>query len=287
MDLSEVSLVPVTAGEEGRFRAEMEVRHYLGAPWKIGETIWYVALWQREWVALAAFSAGALKCGARDRWIGWTLRHRYDRLHLIANNVRFLLLRQVPNLGSRVLSLCEHRLRIDWPQRYGHRLVLLETFVDPALFRGTVYRAANWYPVGRTLVPDARGALTSADLASPDRHGESGIRLSAAQMASLFDYFRDIGDPRRLQGRRHRLATVLALAAQLCGAIGCKGMNRRIGRLPQRMLHRFRCRWVAGPYQRPSPSAVRAVLVRTDAAEREAALARRCHDHGWEREPAE
>ena len=38
----------------------------------------------------------------------------------------------------------------DWPARFGHRLLLLETFVDPARFRGTVYRAANWVEVGRT-----------------------------------------------------------------------------------------------------------------------------------------
>ena len=29
-------------------------------------------------------------------------------------------------------------------------MLLLETFCDPARFRGTVYRAANWTPVGET-----------------------------------------------------------------------------------------------------------------------------------------
>ena len=49
-----------------------------------------------------------------------------------------------------MLSLCARRLVNDWPARFGHDLLLAETFVDPAYFRGTVYRAANWIEVGRT-----------------------------------------------------------------------------------------------------------------------------------------
>ena len=77
-------------------------------------------------------------------------RHKYDRLHLVANNTRFLLLRPVPNLGSRVLGLCARHLVRDWPARFQHPLVLLETFVDPSRFVGTVYRAAGWTEVGMT-----------------------------------------------------------------------------------------------------------------------------------------
>ena len=116
----------------------------------MGETLWYGAAWRGEWVALASFSAAALKCQARDAWIGWTLRHKYDRLHLVANNTRFLILRPVPNLGSRVLGLCARHLVRDWPARFHHPLVLVETFVDPSRFVGTVYRAAGWTEVGMT-----------------------------------------------------------------------------------------------------------------------------------------
>ena len=101
--------------------------------------------------ALVVFSAPALKCGARDRWIGWDYGVQFDRLHLVTNNSRFLILPGDPrNLGSRVLSLCTRRLVSDWPAHFGHPLLLAETFVDPARFRGTVYRAANWVEVGRT-----------------------------------------------------------------------------------------------------------------------------------------
>src|SRR5208337_3598656 len=42
------------------------------------------------------------------------------------------------------------RLARDWQGRYGHRVALLETFVERGRFRGTCYRAANWVCVGQT-----------------------------------------------------------------------------------------------------------------------------------------
>ena len=130
----------------------MQSHHYLGALPKIGNTVWYVASWEEEWLALLSFSAAALKCGARDRWNGWDFRHPYDRLHLIANNSRFLILprHHHKNLASKVLSWCQHRIQADWVERFGYPVVLLETFVDPTRFAGTVYRAANGRYVGDT-----------------------------------------------------------------------------------------------------------------------------------------
>ena len=137
MDLREVVVEPAVADDEGRYQRLMQAHHYLGALPKIGETQWYVARWRREWVALIGFSAPALKCRARDAWIGWDFRVQYDRLHLVTDNSRFLILPgwHRPNLASRLLSLCERRLVSDWPIRFGHPLLLLETFVDPSRCR--------------------------------------------------------------------------------------------------------------------------------------------------------
>jgi hypothetical protein len=49
-----------------------------------------------------------------------------------------------PNLGSKILSLCQRRLCAGWQERFGHPLVLLETFVNYQRFQGNVYRVANW-----------------------------------------------------------------------------------------------------------------------------------------------
>ena len=39
---------------------------------------------------------------------------------------------------------------LNWQERYGYRPVLLETFVETGVHRGTCYRAANWQHVGKT-----------------------------------------------------------------------------------------------------------------------------------------
>ena len=103
--LSELIVRPVAVAEETRFQALMRTHHYLGALPKIGHTVWYVAAYDEQWVALLSFSAAALKCGARDRWIGWDLRHHYDRLHPIANQSRFAI------LTARTISAT-------WPRGY-------------------------------------------------------------------------------------------------------------------------------------------------------------------------
>jgi len=85
IDLKQISIRPVISSEEPRYRELMQQHHYLGDLAKIGHTLWYVALVDGQWAALLSFSASALKCAARDRWIGWDYRHQYGRLKLIAN----------------------------------------------------------------------------------------------------------------------------------------------------------------------------------------------------------
>ena len=305
MELSQVTLGAVLPEEEARFRAVMGTHHYLGAAPKVGETLWYGALWRGEWVALASFSAAALKCQARDAWIGWTLRHKYDRLHLVANNTRFLLLRPVPNLGSRVLGLCARHLVRDWPARFHHPLVLLETFVDPSRFVGTVYRAAGWTELGmtrgfrrvrggyragstpkkvfvRALTRHARRVLCTPTLEPRYRHGRPRTMLSAEQMRSLPDVFRTITDPRSRYGRRYRLETLLGLAAAatLCGARGYKAIHEWVCDLSPAMLRHFRCRRVNGAYERPSIYCLRNAIVKVAPEELDAALRAWFSAHG-------
>jgi predicted transposase YbfD/YdcC len=280
----------------------MQRHHYLGALPKIGESLWYVATWQDQWVALVGFSAAAWKCAVRDRWIGWDFRHQYDRLHLLANNSRFLILPEQhrPNLASRTLALCQRRLAEDWSNRFGHPLVLLETFVDPQRFAGTLYQAANWSYLGptkgfrrtrqgytstarspkgvfvRPLQPQARALLSRPILDAPYQHGVPKLMLRAEQMAALPDFFREITDPRRAQGRRHRLPTVLAIAAgaSLCGMRGYKAIAGWAKSLGPKARERFGCRREQGRRLVPSEYVIRDVLVRVDPVQLDRALQR-------------
>jgi hypothetical protein len=289
--------------EEVRHHELMATHHYLGFLPKIGQTLWYVATYHEQWVALLSFSAAAWKCAVRDRWVGWDFHHQYDydRLKLIANNSRFLILPDwhCPNLGSKILSLCHRRLASDWQERFGHRLLLLETFVDPR-FHGTVYRAANWLYLGLTrgysrtrqgytntvhspkkvfvkaLQNNARAVLSQPLLTFPYRQGVPKIMLSAQQMRSLPDFFTDIADPRRAQGRRHSLPTVLAIAAGaiLCGMRGYKAIADWAQSLGPKARERLRCRRVNGRYWVPSESIIRDVMIRVDPTHLDRALQR-------------
>lgn len=295
----------VGAGDEGRFKGLMQAHHYLGWLPKIGQTLWYVASWRGEWLALLSFSSPALKCRVRDEWIGWDFRCQYDRLHLVTNNSRFVILPEHHhrNLASRILSLCERRLVRDWPQRFGHPLWLLETFVDPARFHGTIYRAANWLELGATrgfrrtragysneagapkqvfvrpLIAQAPARLCAPVLDPQYRHGAPKMMLSADHMRSLTDFFAEVPDPRRAQGRRHPLPAVLALAtaATLCGMRSYKAMAQWAADLSQTARSRFRCRYRDRRYEVPSESIIRNVLIRVDPAHLDQAL------QGWNR----
>jgi len=309
LDLHEIRLRAVSADAEGRFRELLDTHHDLGAAAKIGHTMWYVATWREQWLALLVVSASAWKCAPRDRWIGWDFRCQYDRLHLIGNNTRFLILPDAhyPNLASRVLSLLERRVSADWQTRFGYPLWLLETFVDPRLFHGTSYRAANWLHVGesrgfrrtregyssrpdipklvfvRPLVANARGRLSHPLLDPRYRHGAPKLMLSAEQMRALPAFFADIPDPRRGQGRRHPLPALLAIAAGavLCGARGYKAIAAWASELSQQGRARFRCRFRNGRYEVPSRTRFREVLISVDPAALDRAL------QGWNAQMAQ
>ena len=290
INLSALETRPISQCDEPRYRSLMAEHHYLGDLPKIGHTLWYVATYEQSWVALLSFSGSALKCKVRDQWIGWDFRNQYGRLKLVANNSRFLILPEwhYPNLASKILSLCQKRIVSDWQKRFNQPLLLLETFVDPSRFHGTIYRATKWICLGKTrgfrrttdgyskqsesqklvfvypLQPDTCLHLSAPILNPIYQTGALNMSLAANQMITLPDFFSDIPDPRRAQGRRHRLPTVLAISAGavLCGMSGYKAIAGWAEDLGQKARARFGCRRVNGRYIVPSESIIRDVLIR-------------------------
>lgn len=133
--------------------------HYLGRPQLVGEHLKQLVFIDGQVVACLGWASAAWKIAPRDRHIGWTQEAKRTRLHLITNNVRFLILPwvRVEHLASKVLALSLRGLSRCWEQRYGHRVCLAETFVDRSRFAGTCYRAANWVCVGETQGHAKRG----------------------------------------------------------------------------------------------------------------------------------
>ena len=59
IDLDQVRVHRVERHEEPLHRQLMATHHYLGYLPKIGHTLWYVATYGEQWVALLSFSAAA------------------------------------------------------------------------------------------------------------------------------------------------------------------------------------------------------------------------------------
>jgi len=153
-DLQPIRIQPVRQTLDGRlFRRLLQRYHYLGYNGSVGENLKYLVYdRQRRLLGCLLYGAAAWRVAGRDRFIGWDEVARKQGLSRIANNMRFLILPgvRVPHLASHLLALISRRISADWQTRYGHPILLLETFVEQQRFTGTCYKAANWIPVGQT-----------------------------------------------------------------------------------------------------------------------------------------
>jgi len=151
-DLRPLRIQRVTQAQEvGVFRALLQQYHYLGYRGPVGENLKYLVYdCQERLLGCLLFGAAAWRVASRDRFIGWDDTARRRGLSRIANNMRFLLLPRVPHLASHLLAIVSRRISADWREKYGHPILLLETFVEQQRFAGTCYQAANWIHVGRT-----------------------------------------------------------------------------------------------------------------------------------------
>lgn len=265
--LQRVQVRLICAAERARWDAEIAQKHYLKKAHLVGEQLRYVAEVEGQWVALLGWSAGSYHLRPREAWIGWTVEQRRQRLALVANNSRFLILEpgRWPNLASRVLALALARLASDWQAVYGHPILVVESFVDSQLFRGTAYKANGWEALGQTagfarvaedfyvaherpkqlwvkaLVPQARAWLRGESLPAPLAEQLTPLvpqcRTKAPALGSLWERLhRRLPDARGAEGLRHPQATVLCLVllALLCGVSGgyrdledfAQGLNR-------------------------------------------------------------
>ena len=139
--------------EERLFAGLIERFHYLGYAQPVGEHLKYMIYGcDGTPVACMAWCSAPRHLGPRDRFIGWSPEQRKRNIHLLAYNTRYLILPwvHVPHLASHILGRMARVLPQDWEGMYGHPVYFLETFTDPARFKATCYRAANWVVLGRT-----------------------------------------------------------------------------------------------------------------------------------------
>jgi hypothetical protein len=267
VSLDDIRITPLEdPADQHRLQSLLRAHHYLGEVKPVGERMLYAAVdSSARWLAVLIFSAAAKHLKHRDRWIGWTRSQRDRRLSLLANNCRFLILPDAhqPNLGSRILRLTLERLSADWQTRYGHPILVVETFVDPEQFQGTVYTAQGWQELGltdghgrhrrdfyvahnkpkrlfvRELLRNARRTLQAehlkAALVSVEKKAGARSYHKEAELRSLTEHFTDLPDYRtRTESYPPKALATLMLLAMLCDAPrGQKDLAKLARRLTQ------------------------------------------------------
>jgi hypothetical protein len=267
---------PIFVDEVGRFNAALKENHWLGHR-LTGQVLRYVAVLEGEWVAVAGFGSAVLSCRARDEFLGWSREQQYARLRHVANNQRFCVLPagRRPNLASAVLSRVLARLSSDYLAAYGHRVLAVETFTDPARHTGACYAAANFQQVGSTL-----GYSRSAG--AYHHHGNSKrvwmyrlhrdvSTLELGGQGGLLDALRELSDPRSKRGIRHQIASTLTMvaAATISGARSFRSVADYVADLTPEALARLGARRhpVTGCPVAPSEATIRRTVKDIDADE--------------------
>lgn len=261
--------------ERKRYQALMEEHHYLHSHQLVGEQLCYVATYHGQWLALSSWCACARHLKCRDEFIGWTPEQCRRRRALIANNARFLILPEVhyPNLASGVMKWVLQQLSADWQSRFGHPIVMAETFVDPEQFRGTTYQCSGWSQLGRTqgygrqskdyyiqhdqpkqlwvksLVKNAPQKLRADQLPEAWAVVEDKVKprctAKSAELKALTDHLAKIPEHRSKCALGYPLAGMLALiaVAVFCGVVrGKKDLAAFARTLSQPQLRALRFR---------------------------------------------
>ena len=233
-----------SADEVAWFDGQLASQHYLGAGRPVGDYMRQVVVRDGQPVALLVWGPACYALKDRDLWISWSALQRVERLKLIVQNRRFLVLAakgECPNLASQAMGAALRVLPAQWREHFGYRPLLAESFTDPEAYAGTCYKASNWEAVGhsagysrhradfyvpnerpkrlwlRPLVPEARQLLRGAQVPADCRAGllspPSGtLPVNAEQLGSLLEVFRKAADPRG-RNTRYRIGPVLTLIA--------------------------------------------------------------------------
>ncbi len=206
------------------------------------------------------------------------------------------------NLGSYVLGDNLRHLAADWERRWGHPLLLAETFVQPSAYRGTVYLAAHWIPLGLTrgyarsngkytakhgerkrmlaypLQDDARELLQDP-LDRPEWSCRAvQVQYEQAELRSLQDMPDELEDPRSVRGLRHPPGAAVALPAlaKLAGHSGGRAAERFSKALTQKELRilGYRFRRDPGRCEAPSDTTFQRIMERLEPGELERVVQR-------------
>jgi hypothetical protein len=224
----------------------LAAKHYLGVGRPVGNYLRQVVALEGQAVALLVWGPACYALKDRDQWIGWSAPQRLERLKLLVQNRRFLVLAakgESPNLASQTMGAALRALPGQWEEHFGYRPLLAESFTDPEAYAGTCYKASNWEAVGmsaghsrhradfyvpndrpkklwlRPLSADAKRKLCAVAVPEECRAGlvvapNGTLPIQAEQLDSLMEVFRRAPDPRGSNTiyRTFSVLTIIAMA---------------------------------------------------------------------------
>jgi hypothetical protein len=244
----------------------LDEEHLLGAGREAGDRLCQFILQDGEIVAVLIWCAAAWHLKDRDKMIGWDPVARSQRLKLVVQLRRLLILEKTrrPNLASQALGLGLRELGDQWLAEHGYRPLMAESFSDPESHHGTIYKATNWICAGDTagfsqdhtdyylpndrpkklwlkpLVKNADQLICAPELPEDCKNAlvvGAGARspLNLTGLTSLRSAFLQVPDPRRAQSRRHPLSAMLTLIALglLMGGRDMLNIWRKVAKLNQ------------------------------------------------------
>lgn len=240
--------------------------HGLGAGREAGDRLCQLVFQEGKLAAVLVWCAAAWHLKARDEAVGWDAVTRSERLKLVVQLRRFLVLEEArrPNLAGQSMGLAMSLLTEQWEAEHGYRPLLAESFSDPESHAGTVYKVTNWAQAGMTkgysqdhtdfyvpndrpkklwlkpLVPNAYALMCARELPEACQgalvsRGGARSPLKNAQLTSLRSAFLTVPDPRHPKSRRHPLSAMLSLIALglLMGARDVLDIWRKVACLSQ------------------------------------------------------
>jgi hypothetical protein len=240
--------------------------HGLGAGREAGDRLCQLVMEGGKLAGVLVWCAAAWHLKDRDETVGWDAVTRSERLKLVVQLRRFLVLEEArrPNLASQCLGAGMRVLVEQWEQLHGYRPLLAESFSDPESHAGTVYKATNWVQAGTTkgfsqdhtdyyipnerpkklwlkpLAPKAYELMCARELPQTClgalvERGGARSPLKNEKLKSLRDAFLEVPDPRHPKSRRHPLSAMLALIALglLMGARDVLDIWRKVACLSQ------------------------------------------------------
>jgi hypothetical protein len=258
-----------------------------------------------EWVAVVLWCGGSYRLDPRDVYIGWDMKKREERLGLVVQLARFALVRADPggNMASYAMGCALRGVGEHYRDAYGYEPALAESFSDPELHAGTVYRATNWEKPGMTkgftrdfrdyyvpngnpkvlwaiwLRKDGRQSLTATVLPEKDKPAlmpSQILPFGEEKIESLFEALMRMGDKRRNNRSVSQTSVLTSIVlAQMCGRVTMSEIVRFAQGMTQNQKKTLgfpRCKKNRSICVAPSRKTFDTVLQRVDPSKLAAAL---------------